>query len=141
MNILQETLCQKHSEADMFTEQLAKIILVPYLWWFGYDFDADSIQECHDAIDLQFSNDGGKGGVAPIGDQSFTAGRSDSSSVEGVTRSPAMRNQKRCLCGPECPYCSGSCSICDCIYKPLPPPGPGKIQWVRIRIQALRSRF
>ena len=39
----------------MFTQQLAKMILVPYLWWFGYDFDPESVQECHDAIDLQYN--------------------------------------------------------------------------------------
>lgn len=89
------------------------------------------------------SNDGGKSGVAPIGDKSFTAGRSDSAGGEGITRSPPMRNQKRCLCGPECPYCSGDCSTCDCIYEPLPPPGPGRIRWQRLRASkgVLRSRF
>lgn len=93
----------------MFTEQLAKIILVPYLWFGGYDMDSESIAECYDVIEIYCRS--------------------------------REQNQKRCLCGPECPYCSGSCSTCDCIYKPLPPPGPGKIKWVRIRIQALRSRF
>ena len=80
-------------------------------------------------------------GVPPIGDKSFAAGGSNSGSSEGVSHAPPMRNQKRCLCGPECPYCTGDCSTCDCIYQPLPKPGPGKIQWVRIRIQALRLRF
>ena len=89
------------------------------------------------------SNDGGKGGVAPIGDKSFTGGRSDSGGSESVTNAPPMRNQKRCLCGPECPYCSGDCSTCTCIYEPLPPPGPGKIKWMRLRgdRKAWRSRF
>lgn len=89
------------------------------------------------------SNDGGKGGVAPIGDKSFTAGRSDSAVGEGLTHAPPMRNQKRCLCGPECPYCSGDCSTCDCIYEPLPPPGPGEIKWQKLRTnrRIMRSRF
>lgn len=81
------------------------------------------------------------GGVPPIGDKSYTGGGSDSGIGEGVTRSPAMRNQKRCLCGPECSHCSGDCSTCNCLFRPLPKPGPGKIQWVRIRVQALRLRF
>ena len=81
------------------------------------------------------------GGVPPIGDKSFTAGGPSSSSGKGVSHAPLMRNQKRCVCGPECPYCTGDCTTCDCIYQPLPRPGPGKIQWVRIRIQALRLRF
>lgn len=38
----------------MFTQQIAKMILVPYLWWFGYDIDAGSLQECRNAIDLQY---------------------------------------------------------------------------------------
>ena len=91
------------------------------------------------------SNDGGKDGVGPIGDKSFTAGagRSDGAGGEGLANAPPMRNQKRCLCGPECPYCSGSCSTCDCIYEPLPPPGPGRIKWVRLRgdRKPWRSRF
>ena len=39
----------------MFTQQLAKMILVPYLWWFGYEFDSDSLKECHESIDLQYN--------------------------------------------------------------------------------------
>lgn len=38
----------------MIIPELAKIILVPYLWWFGYDIDTDSIEECCDNIDQQF---------------------------------------------------------------------------------------
>ena len=34
-------------------EKIAHWIIVPYLWWFGYDMDEESIQECHDAIEIQ----------------------------------------------------------------------------------------
>lgn len=36
----------------MFTEQLAKIILVPYLWFGGYEIDDESIAECYDSIEI-----------------------------------------------------------------------------------------
>jgi hypothetical protein len=33
--------------------KIAHFIIVPYLWWFGFDMDEESIQKCHDAIDLR----------------------------------------------------------------------------------------
>ena len=81
------------------------------------------------------------GGVPPIGDKSFTGGGSPDAIGDGIARAPRLPNPKRCLCDPSCPHCSGDCTTCDCIFEPLPKPGPGRIQWVRIRIQAWRSRF
>ena len=72
----------------MIISELAKIIIVPYLWWFGYSLDQHSVDKCYFIIESQ--------------------------------------QQKRCLCTSECPYCDGKCNPCDCIYEPLPPPGPGK---------------
>ena len=83
------------------------------------------------------------GGVPPISDKSFTGGGNSSSFNDGVARAPKLPNPKRCLCGPECPYCSGDCTTCDCLFQPLPKPGPGRIRWMRIRVsrEILRSRF
>ena len=41
----------------MFTEQLAKIILVPYLWFGGYAMDEESIAECNICIEIQCSEE------------------------------------------------------------------------------------
>jgi hypothetical protein len=71
----------------MVTSGIANLILIPYLWWFGYALDETSVAECRDSISVQ---------------------------------------QKECLCTPECPYCTGKCKQCFCIYEPLPDPGPGK---------------
>ena len=76
-----------------------------------------------------------------ISDKSFTGGGSPDAIADGVARSPELPNPKRCLCGPECPYCSGDCTTCDCIYEPLPKPGPGAVRWERLRVHRLRSRF
>ena len=34
-------------------EDIAQVILVPYLFLFGYDMDPESIAECRDAIEVQ----------------------------------------------------------------------------------------
>ena len=75
------------------------------------------------------------GGVPPIGDKSYTGGGSDGIASEGATRPPRFESQKRCLCGPECQRCSGDCHSCDCIFEPLPPPGPGPIKWQTLKTQ------
>ena len=31
----------------------AHLIIVPYLWFFGYETDTDSIDKCHDSIAIQ----------------------------------------------------------------------------------------
>ena len=87
--------------------------------------------------------DGGQagGGVPPIGDKSFTGGGNPDAISDGAARAPRLPNPKRCLCGPECPYCTGDCTTCDCIYEPLPKPGPGRVRWERLRERRLRSRF
>ncbi len=33
--------------------KIAHFIIVPYLWWFGYDMDKESVEECHDSIEIQ----------------------------------------------------------------------------------------
>lgn len=34
-------------------EDIAQVILIPYLFVFGYDMDSESVAECRDAIELQ----------------------------------------------------------------------------------------
>ncbi|MBL6910387.1 MAG: hypothetical protein ISR34_08195 [Pirellulales bacterium] len=41
----------------MFTGQLAKIILVPYLWLGGYEMNDESIAECYDSIEIYCRNE------------------------------------------------------------------------------------
>ena len=41
-------------------EKIAHLIIVPYLWWFGYEVDDESIKECHDAIEIQHKEKRGK---------------------------------------------------------------------------------
>ena len=35
------------------TYEIAHIVLVPFLWIYGYDSDPDSITNAHDAIEVQ----------------------------------------------------------------------------------------
>ena len=35
------------------TYEIAHIVLVPFLWIYGYDSDPDSITTAHDAIEVQ----------------------------------------------------------------------------------------
>ena len=35
------------------TYELAHIVLVPFLWIYGYDIDSESITYAHDAIEVQ----------------------------------------------------------------------------------------
>ena len=35
------------------TYELAHIVLVPFLWIYGYDIDSESITTAHDAIEVQ----------------------------------------------------------------------------------------
>lgn len=65
-------------------------------------------------------------GVPPIGDKSFTGGGNSESIGDGITNSPKMPSQKRCLCGPEC-GCGGNCDPCTCLFNKLPEPGPGPL--------------
>jgi hypothetical protein len=37
----------------MLNEFLAKAVLIPYLWFGGYDMDKESLAKCHDAIEIQ----------------------------------------------------------------------------------------
>ena len=34
-------------------EDIAQVILIPYLFVFGYDMDSESVAECRDAIEIQ----------------------------------------------------------------------------------------
>ena len=35
------------------TVEIAHAIMSVYLWWSGYDFSQESLQECHEAIEIQ----------------------------------------------------------------------------------------
>ena len=37
----------------MLNELLAKAVLIPYLWFGGYDMDEESLAKCHDSIEIQ----------------------------------------------------------------------------------------
>lgn len=37
----------------MLTKYVAKIIVVPYLWFGGYQMDDESVLECYDSIEIQ----------------------------------------------------------------------------------------
>lgn len=64
--------------------------------------------------------------VPAIGDKSFTGGGNAEPIGDGITRSPKLPSQKRCLCGPEC-SCGGNCDPCHCLFNKLPEPGPGPL--------------
>jgi hypothetical protein len=37
----------------MGISEIANLILIPYLWWFGYALDETSVAECRDSIAIQ----------------------------------------------------------------------------------------
>lgn len=36
-----------------FASEIAHAIMPAYLWWSGYDFNQESLQECHESIEIQ----------------------------------------------------------------------------------------
>ena len=35
------------------SELIAKAVLIPYLWWGGYQMDEESLAKCYDSIETQ----------------------------------------------------------------------------------------
>ena len=55
--------------------------------------------------------DGGQQEEVSYGDKSFTGGGNPDAISDGAARAPTAK-PKRCLWGPECPYCTGDCTTC-----------------------------